>query len=451
MDERKVVLITGAATGIGRATAELLARRGHRVFGTSRDPSRVGALEGIEMMALDVTERGSVEAGVREVLQRAGRVDALVNNVGYVLLGAAEETSFEEFAAQMDTNFAGAVRVTGAVLPSMREQGGGRIINMSSLGGMAALPYTAAYAASKFALEGYSEALRHELLPFGVYVSLVSPTNVRTETLASSNRSVAAPHPAYAEDRDRFVSAFKADGLESTVRPEDVAEVIARAIEHPRPRLRYPIGIQARLVPLVKVVLPQRAFEAAIRRSLKLDERGMPRGPEFMRRRAATRNGRAKRGSMPSIARRGQRMFTKAHSFIYRSSGGRAGRVFRGSPVLLLVTTGRKTGKRRTTPLMYLRDGDDMVVVASDGGAPKHPTWWLNLRANPEATVEVGRRELRVRAEEAGPEERGRLWPRLVALYANFEDYQRKTERQLPVVVLRPVGGEHRIVGLARS
>jgi deazaflavin-dependent oxidoreductase (nitroreductase family) len=431
--ERNVALVTGAATGIGRATAELLVRRGHRVFGTSRDPSRVTAPKGTEMVALDVTDGESVEAGVREVLERAGRVDVLINNVGYVLLGAAEETSLEELDAQIDTNFVGAVRVINAVLPSMRERGGGRIVNVSSLGGMAAPPFAGAYAASKFALEGYSEALRHEMLPFGVLVSLVEPTNVRTETLASSNREVAATHPAYAGVRGRVVDDFKAAGYESKVLPGHVAETIARVAEHPRPRLRYPIGAQARFVPLLKAVLPQRAFEAAVRRQLRLNGRGTPR--------PATQDRYTRGRSLPPIARRGQSLFTGAHSFVFRSTGGKAGRVFRGSPVLLLVTTGRKTGKRRTTPLMYLKDGEDMVVVASDGGSPKHPAWWLNLRADPEATVEVGGRELRVRAEEAAPEEKGRLWPKLVAIYAGFEDYQRKTERELPVVVLRLADG----------
>ena len=141
------------------------------------------------------------------------------------------------------------------------------------------------------------------------------------------------------------------------------------------------------------------------------------------------------------LVEKGQSLFTEAHALIFSSTGGRAGRVFRGSPVLLLVTTGRRTGKRRTTPLMYLRDGEDFVVVASNGGAPKHPAWFLNLRTNPEVTVEVGGRKLRVRTQEAGPEEKVRLWPELVAMYPNFLEYQKKTERELPVIVLRPVGG----------
>lgn len=145
---------------------------------------------------------------------------------------------------------------------------------------------------------------------------------------------------------------------------------------------------------------------------------------------------------MPYIMKRGQVLFTAAHSFIYRSTGGKAGRVFRGSPVLLLVTTGRKTGEQRTTPLMYLRDGEDFVVVASNGGAPKHPAWWLNLQVKPEATVEIEGRKLHVQTEEADPEEKGRLWPELVAMYDNFEEYQKRTERPLPVIILRPTGQE---------
>lgn len=273
MTARKVALVTGASSGIGRATAELLARRGYRTFGTSRDPSRARAPEGVEMVEMDVTSGGSVAAGVGEVLERAGGIYALVNNVGYVLLGAAEETSFEEFSRQLDTNFVGAARVTGAVLAGMRERGAGRIVNVSSLGGMAALPYTGAYAASKFALEGYSEVLRHELLPFDVYVSLVEPTNVRTETLDTSNREAARTHPAYAAARKRFAGNFKADGYGSRVRPEDIAAVVARILDHPKPRLRYPIGARARFVPLLKAMLPQGVFESMIRRQLRLDER----------------------------------------------------------------------------------------------------------------------------------------------------------------------------------
>lgn len=148
----------------------------------------------------------------------------------------------------------------------------------------------------------------------------------------------------------------------------------------------------------------------------------------------------SKRGrpySRPIVA--AQRAATKLHSFVYRATGGKvAGRIF-GSPILLLITTGRKTGERRTSPLLYLQDGEDLVLVASNGGAPVHPAWYLNLRANPEATVEIEQRRIRVWAEEASPEEKERLWPRLVAMYSDYETYRRRTDRDIPVVVLKPL------------
>lgn len=142
--------------------------------------------------------------------------------------------------------------------------------------------------------------------------------------------------------------------------------------------------------------------------------------------------------SRPIVA--AQRAATKLHSFVYRATGGRVGGRIVGGPVLLLTTTGRKSGKKRTVPLLYLEDGENLVLVASNGGAPVHPTWWLNLRANPEATVEVGREKLRVRAEEASPREKERLWSKLVEMYGGYETYRRRTDREIPVVLLKPTG-----------
>jgi F420H(2)-dependent quinone reductase len=130
---------------------------------------------------------------------------------------------------------------------------------------------------------------------------------------------------------------------------------------------------------------------------------------------------------------------TGTHAAIYRASGGKlAGRMF-NSPVLLLITTGRKTGRERTTPLLYLEDGKNLVVVASVGGAPRHPDWYWNLKANPEARVQLQERTLRVRAQEAEGEEKRRLWRWVVEMYPPYEDYQRRTEREIPVFVLRPM------------
>jgi deazaflavin-dependent oxidoreductase (nitroreductase family) len=131
--------------------------------------------------------------------------------------------------------------------------------------------------------------------------------------------------------------------------------------------------------------------------------------------------------------------FVKVHVALYRASGGRVGgRLGKGVPVLLLTSTGRKTGRRRTTPLLYVEEGDRYVVVASVGGAPSHPAWYLNLRSKPAATIQVGRRKLAVRAETAGLEERARLWPRLTQMWPQYDDYQAKTRREIPVVILAP-------------
>ncbi len=134
----------------------------------------------------------------------------------------------------------------------------------------------------------------------------------------------------------------------------------------------------------------------------------------------------------------GQRFFTGAHTFFYRLSGGKLGGRLGKSPVLLLNTIGRKTGQPRTTPLLYLRDGDDVILVASNGGAPKHPVWWLNLQANPEAEVEIGRDKLKVTARQASAEERSRLWPMVVDMYGDYAEYQKKTTREIPVIILSP-------------
>ena len=128
-----------------------------------------------------------------------------------------------------------------------------------------------------------------------------------------------------------------------------------------------------------------------------------------------------------------------AHAGVYRATGGKLFGRMGKSPILLLNTVGRKSGKKRTSPLLYVMDGEDFVIIASKGGAPTHPAWYLNLRDNPDATVEIGDREVRVRAEEADPEEKARLWGKMVEIYPTYDDYQKKTEREIPLLILRPV------------
>jgi NAD(P)-dependent dehydrogenase (short-subunit alcohol dehydrogenase family) len=195
MVSHQVALVTGASSGIGRATAELFAARGFNVFGTSRTPEKLAG--SFKWLSLDVRSDASVESAVQSLLEQAGRIDALVNNADFAQVGAIEESSLTDVQAQFDTNLLGVIRMIKAVLPVMRRQGSGRIINVSSVVSQVAPPYMGVYATSKFALEGLTEALREEVRPFGVDVSLVEPSFVKTSIVSQPpTHPIAAYTPA---------------------------------------------------------------------------------------------------------------------------------------------------------------------------------------------------------------------------------------------------------------
>src|SRR5437899_3785996 len=224
----QTVLVTGASSGIGQATARLLAERGFTVFGTARKPDPKKR-ESFTMLALDVRSDDSVRACVEQVVGQAGRLDVLVNNAGYSLTGAAEETSVEEAKAQLETNFFGVVRMVNAVLPAMRAARAGKIVNISSLAGNTAIPFSAFYSASKFALEGYSEALWHEVRPFGISVSLVEPGFVNTP-IGEASPVAARTLPAYEAPRKRMLAKF-GQSLAGGISPEQVARSVLQIVE----------------------------------------------------------------------------------------------------------------------------------------------------------------------------------------------------------------------------
>ena len=259
--QKPVALVTGASSGIGQATAELLAAHGFTVFGTSRAPTQ--DKRSYTWLPLDVRSDDSVQAAVQSLLAQVGRIDLLVNNAGYVQTGAIEESSIADVQAQLDTNLFGVIRMMKAVLPVMRQQGSGRIINISSVIGHVAAPYGGLYATSKFALEGLSEALSEEVRPFGVSVSLVEPGYVNTP-IASQTRMPTTPLAVYTNARQaaeqRLVTSAR-KGME----PGAVARVILRAATT-RPRLRYPVGQDAKALLLLKRLLPGPAFDALKRR-----------------------------------------------------------------------------------------------------------------------------------------------------------------------------------------
>jgi NAD(P)-dependent dehydrogenase (short-subunit alcohol dehydrogenase family) len=239
MSDRRVALVTGASSGIGRACAELLAARGLRVYGASRHPEPHAAFESLRM---DVREEASVDEAVADVMRREGRIDVAVNNAGIALAGAVEDTSLEEAKDQFEVNFFGVLRVCRAVLPILREQGSGYIVNIGSIGGLVAIPYQGLYSASKFALEGLSESLRLEVGRFGVHVVLIEPGDHRTSITKNRRRTAGSrSNPVYRERFERATARMAADERGGT-EPGATARLLFRIVNHARPRLRYTVG-----------------------------------------------------------------------------------------------------------------------------------------------------------------------------------------------------------------
>lgn len=263
----QTILVTGASSGIGQATARLVAERGFTVLGTARKPESAQS-QGVTMVPLDVRSDESVRACVAQVVAKAGRVDVLVNNAGYAVTGAAEETSVDEAKAQFETNFFGIVRMVNAVLPAMRAAGAGKIINISSLAGNTAIPYSAFYSASKFALEGYSESLWHEVRPFGISVSLVEPGFVNTP-IGEASPVAAHTLPAYDASRKSMLAAF-GHSLEAGIPPEQVARTVLQIIENANPGLRYRVGARGTWLPRLRNVVPWKVYAAGVRKTFAI-------------------------------------------------------------------------------------------------------------------------------------------------------------------------------------
>jgi NAD(P)-dependent dehydrogenase (short-subunit alcohol dehydrogenase family) len=268
----KAVLITGASSGIGLECAVHLAERGFDVYATVRDLGRRQALDAeaarrgvaVRVLPLDVTDGGSVAAAVEQVRERAGGVFGLVNNAGIVLRGCFEDLADAEIRRVFETNVFGTMSVTRAVLPLMRAAGGGRVVITTSVGGRVGCLAVSAYCASKFALEGFGEALAQEVAPYGVSVSLVAPAIVRTPVweenrgVARASLDPASPYHRWFVGEERLADRLLRS---SATAPADVAGAIARALTAPRPRLRYLVGRRAARVLRLRRLLPGEWFE----------------------------------------------------------------------------------------------------------------------------------------------------------------------------------------------
>src|SRR4051812_47842783 len=267
--DNKIALVTGASSGIGEATAERLAKAGYKVYGTSRRGAQAGK-RSFEMLPLDVTSDESMEAAVSEVVRRDGRIDLLVNNAGFgVAPAGAEESSLDQARSIFETNFFGLVRMTRAVVPHMRRQGNGRIINIGSVLGFLPMPYGALYAATKHAVEGYSESLDHELRTRGIRVSVIEPAYTKTPF----DVNFMEPDAKLDEYREARAGVSKrVNEVMATAEPPGVvAETVLKAANAAHPKIRYAAGKLANRLRLLRRFAPAGLVDAGIRKDLQLD------------------------------------------------------------------------------------------------------------------------------------------------------------------------------------
>lgn len=263
-----VALITGANSGLGKFAALGLVEAGFDVVGTSRNTNGLERRRGVTLRDLDVTSDESVAALVEGVITDFGRIDVLVNNAGMGLAGATEENSIAQQQKLFDINVFGVIRMTRAVLPHMRAQGSGRIINISSIFGFMPAPYMAAYSATKHAVEGYSESVDHEVRGHNIRVLLVEPGGTRT---GFDDNTTAPDHPldAYARQRN-LANQVVAEQVNGGDDPTTVAKAIVAAATDVNPKLRYPAGVKARQLSAMRRVVPSRIFDKQLRKTFEL-------------------------------------------------------------------------------------------------------------------------------------------------------------------------------------
>ena len=274
----KTALVTGASSGIGEATALQLAELGYTVYAGARRVDRMSdlAARGIRTKSVDVTEDGSMVALVETIIADTGRIDALINNAGYGMYGALEDVPIEEARRQFEVNVFGLARLTQLVLPHMRAQRDGYIVNISSMGGKIWEPLGSWYHASKFAVEGLSDSLRVEVAEFGIKVVIIEPGTIRSEwaDIAAAQLEATSANTPYARQAKLVAAGLRAaERLFIAAGPEVVAEVIGKAVQDPRPRTRYTAGGGARAFLLAERILPDRGFDRIIQLGYRLASR----------------------------------------------------------------------------------------------------------------------------------------------------------------------------------
>ena len=270
--QRPVVLLTGASSGIGYDVAPLLVRYGYTVYGAARRVEKIEELasEGVKALSMDVTDEASMEAAVQQIIDAEGRIDVLINNAGYGSYGAIEDVPIDEARRQFEVNLFGLARLTQLVLPHMRAQGSGCILNISSTAGRITSPLGAWYHATKYALEAFSDALRMEVEEFGIDVVIIEPGGIKTPwgLIAADYLEESSRKGVYAEQAQRVAANMRKlySPSSSLSEPKVISRTILRALEVRRPKTRYLVGFGAKPSVFLHTVLPDRLFDKVARR-----------------------------------------------------------------------------------------------------------------------------------------------------------------------------------------
>ena len=268
--KRRVILITGASSGIGYDAAFRLSGQGHKVYGAARRVELIEPLRerGVIPVRMDVTDDMSMALGIQGIIEAEGRIDVLVNNAGYGYMGAIENVTIDEARRQLDVNLFGLARLTQLVLPYMRKQHSGRIINISSVAGKAVIMFGGWYNVSKYSVEALSDALRMEVKPFGIDVSIIEPGGIKTDwgLIAADNLEISSKDSAYQDSGMRMAGLLR-KGYTSNLltNPERIAKAITRAVNARRPRTRYRLGAGSGLIVFLHAVLPARWWDSIMR------------------------------------------------------------------------------------------------------------------------------------------------------------------------------------------
>ncbi len=268
---KKIILITGVSSGFGRVTSRLLADEGHKVYGTVRKSEEPDSK--VFLIRMDLTDIGSIKNTVKTIIDKEGRIDVLINNAGMHTGGPVETSSPENIRLQIDTNFIGTVHLTREVLPYMRQQGGGKIINFSSIGGLMGLPFQALYSAAKYAIEGFSEALRMEVKQFNIKVILINPGDFHTNNTLNRRNFLAAtgPEDPYHKQFEKTLKVIEKDELNGRD-PELLARKIIRIVEQKNPKQHYIIGsFDQKMAVVIKRLVPGKLFSGILESHYKID------------------------------------------------------------------------------------------------------------------------------------------------------------------------------------